>query len=70
MTNTLNSSAAGLTWTKSSYSAGQSDCLEVAHGTANVLPVRDSKRPTSPALTITYTAWTAFITGVKTTELA
>lgn len=70
MTYILNSTAADLTWTKSSYSGGQSDCLEVAHGTANVLPVRDSKRPTGPALTIRHAAWTAFITGVKTTELA
>lgn len=70
MTNTSNSSAAGLAWTKSSYSGGQGNCLEVAHGTAKVLPIRDSKRPNGPALTIPHTAWTAFITGVKTTELA
>ncbi|EST26143.1 DUF397 domain-containing protein [Streptomyces niveus] len=59
-----------LTWTKSSYSGGNNDCLEVAHGTADALPVRDSKRPTGPTLTIPHTAWTTFITSVKTTELA
>lgn len=59
----------GLTWTKSSHSGGNNDCLEVAHGTPNTLPVRDSKRPTGPTLTIPHTAWTAFITGVKTTQL-
>ncbi|MGW6507051.1 DUF397 domain-containing protein [Streptomyces niveus] len=59
-----------LTWTKSSYSGGNNDCLEVAHGTATALPVRDSKHPTGPTLTIPHTAWTTFITSVKTTELA
>ncbi|MGW6507050.1 DUF397 domain-containing protein [Streptomyces niveus] len=60
----------GLTWTKSSYSGGNNNCLEVAHGTATALPVRDSKHPTGPTLTIPHSAWTAFITSVKTAELA
>ncbi|MGW6310573.1 DUF397 domain-containing protein [Streptomyces niveus] len=70
MTDIPNASTAGLTWTKSSYSGGQSDCLEVSHGTATALPVRDSKHPTGPTLTIPHSAWTAFITSVKTAELA
>ncbi|WP_405614978.1 DUF397 domain-containing protein [Streptomyces sp. NBC_01511] len=69
MTNDSNSSAAGLAWTKSSYSGGQSDCVEVAHGTRHALPVRDSKRPTGPVLTIPGAAWTAFVTSVKSDEL-
>ncbi|MFJ2648209.1 DUF397 domain-containing protein [Streptomyces sp. NPDC087420] len=57
-------------WTKSSYSGGNSDCVEVAHGLLNTMPVRDSKRPTGPALAVPAPAWTAFITGLKTGDLA
>ncbi|MFE9295991.1 DUF397 domain-containing protein [Streptomyces niveus] len=65
-----NASPTDLTWAKSSYSGGNNNCLEVAHGTADALPVRDSKRPTGPVLTIPNPVWTTFITSVKTTELA
>ncbi|MFF4697821.1 DUF397 domain-containing protein [Streptomyces chattanoogensis] len=57
-------------WTKSSYSGGSNgDCLEVARGRANV-PVRDSKRPTGPALLFPYDSWSAFLSAVKRGELS
>lgn len=58
----------GAAWRKSSYSHQAGDCLEVADGVPNLLPVRDSKRP-SPTLLHTPTAWTPFLTAVKSGEL-
>ncbi|MFF8743151.1 DUF397 domain-containing protein [Streptomyces californicus] len=40
------------------------DCVQVADGFPGVVPVRDSKNPTGPSLTLTADAWAAFITGV------
>ncbi|KPC63710.1 DUF397 domain-containing protein [Streptomyces chattanoogensis] len=55
-------------WYKSSYSSGtQDECLEVARGHISV-PVRDSKRPTGPALVFPYESWSAFISTVKRGE--
>ncbi|MCX4485181.1 MULTISPECIES: DUF397 domain-containing protein [Streptomyces] len=36
----------------------------MADGFPGVVPVRDSKNPTGPALVLTGGAWTAFIAGV------
>ncbi len=48
-------------WTKSSYSTDEGpDCVEVAATPANIL-VRDSKTPHDPRLTLTPTAWAAFL---------
>lgn len=56
-------------WRKSSYSGGgNGDCLEVSDGHA-VVPVRDSKRPDSPALTFPTGSWSSFVAGVKAGEL-
>ncbi|MFF9017982.1 DUF397 domain-containing protein [Streptomyces sp. NPDC014870] len=55
-----------VTWRKSSYSnddGGQ--CLEVADALPHLVPVRDSKNPTGPALLIAAPAWGAFVDGVK-----
>ncbi|MCN9239370.1 DUF397 domain-containing protein [Streptomyces sp. RY43-2] len=52
-------------WYKSSYSGGsQGDCLEVARGHA-VVPVRDSKATTGPAVVFSAHGWTSFVTAVK-----
>ncbi|MFE7890705.1 DUF397 domain-containing protein [Streptomyces sp. NPDC057412] len=52
-------------WRKSSHSGGDSgDCLEVADTAPTSVPVRDSKRPTGPALVFSASAWTAFVGGV------
>ncbi|MDH6517267.1 hypothetical protein M2163_005751 [Streptomyces sp. SAI-135] len=52
-----------LTWFKSSYSDGEGgQCLEVAV-TPDTIHLRDSKRtdPTAPHLTLSPTAWSAFV---------
>ncbi|MFV2020527.1 DUF397 domain-containing protein [Micromonospora sp. LOL_023] len=59
----------GATWRKSSRSNSAGDCVEVAEGLAGVIGVRDSKDPTGPALTISPTNWSAFITATKTGTL-
>jgi hypothetical protein len=41
---------ATFTWKKSTYSANNGDCVEVAH-LADRLAARDSKNPTGPTLT-------------------
>ncbi|WP_406160331.1 DUF397 domain-containing protein [Streptomyces sp. NBC_01005] len=54
------------TWRKSSHSNGDGgNCLEVADGHQDLVPVRDSKRPEGPALVIPASAWTPFIEAVK-----
>ncbi|MHB9860012.1 DUF397 domain-containing protein [Streptomyces sp. YIM S03343] len=54
-------------WRTSSYSNSQGgECVEVADiRPAPLVPIRDSKRPDAPALIITPSAWTAFITHLK-----
>ncbi|MGW7429142.1 DUF397 domain-containing protein [Streptomyces sp. NPDC054861] len=50
-----------ITWTKSSYSGSQGgDCVEVAT-CPHTVHVRDSKDTTRPALTLTPSAWSAFL---------
>lgn len=52
-------------WRKSSYSGpSNGDCVEVADGYP-VVPVRDSKDPSGPALVFPATAWSAFVHGLK-----
>ncbi|MEU4263907.1 DUF397 domain-containing protein [Streptomyces argenteolus] len=49
-------------WRKSSYSNGTGgDCVEVADGLAGIVPVRDSKVPHGPVLTVAAPAWTSFV---------
>ncbi|MEW2611624.1 DUF397 domain-containing protein [Streptomyces sp. NPDC047880] len=53
-------------WRKSTYSNGDGgDCLEVCDAHTAVVPVRDSKAPHGPVLTITAPAWTSFVTSLK-----
>lgn len=71
MTIIPNSSAAGFTWTKSTYSGNQGDCVEVAHGAiASAMPVRDSKRPAGPALVLRDTTWGVFVDALKRGDVA
>jgi hypothetical protein len=66
MTKIPNASATGFDWTKSSYSGGNNNCIEVAHGAVPAaLPVRDSKAPAGPAVVFGDTAWGGFVTAVK-----
>ncbi|KIF75645.1 hypothetical protein QR77_20555 [Streptomyces sp. 150FB] len=57
-------------WVKSSYSGnGGGSCVEWAPSnipTTGTVPVRDSKNPTHPGLTLAATAWTAFVTYAAT----
>ncbi|MFD7746267.1 DUF397 domain-containing protein [Streptomyces sp. NPDC059698] len=56
-------------WVKSSYSGNGGACVEWAPRTASLtgtVPVRDSKNPNGPTLTVATAAFTSFVTGVKT----
>ncbi|GLW51142.1 toxin [Streptomyces sp. NBRC 14336] len=60
--------ASPLTWTKSSHSGNDGpDCVEVALSrTPTATPtihIRDSKHQDGPHLTVTPTAWTAFLSS-------
>ncbi|MQY18801.1 DUF397 domain-containing protein [Nocardia macrotermitis] len=50
----------GAAWFKSSRSASQDTCVEVAHLANSMVGVRDSTNPTGPALVFPPTAWDAF----------
>ncbi|MFC4588308.1 DUF397 domain-containing protein [Sphaerisporangium corydalis] len=52
-------------WRKSTYSADQDNCVEVASNLPGVFAVRDSKNPTGPALLFTSAEWTGFLRGVQ-----
>ncbi|MFD9812875.1 DUF397 domain-containing protein [Streptomyces sp. NPDC059080] len=60
-----------LTWFKSSYSGNGGECIEVAANlvtSRGIVPVRDSKDPHGPALTVPTAAFASFVAGVKTGE--
>ncbi|MBA0053196.1 DUF397 domain-containing protein [Streptomyces sp. AJS327] len=55
-----------VTWQKSSYSGPNGgDCLEVGHGLAGAVPVRDSKTPQGSALVFEPSAWGTFVATVR-----
>ncbi|MFJ4617488.1 DUF397 domain-containing protein [Streptomyces sp. NPDC088812] len=57
----------GAAWRKSSYSNQEGgDCLEVADGFPDAVPVRDSKAPKGPALFFAHGSWSSFIGDLKT----
>ena len=53
-----------LIWTKSTHSAADGDCVEVACIPIGVA-VRDSKDPRGPVLQFNTEAWRSFIDGVR-----
>jgi hypothetical protein len=55
-------------WTKSSLSAYNGNCVEVAGLTDERIRVRDSKHPRDAVLTFTPAEWDAFIGGVRNGE--
>ncbi|CAM5244511.1 DUF397 domain-containing protein [Streptomyces fumanus] len=60
MTNTL------VTWRKSSYSdGGDNNCVEVAVGCPDLVPVRDSKVGGEVVVVFGAGAWGAFLEGVR-----
>lgn len=54
-----------LHWRKSSYSAENGNCVEIADLPGGGVTVRDSKDPDGPALAFTPREWDAFVRGVK-----
>ncbi|MEV0642284.1 DUF397 domain-containing protein [Streptomyces sp. NPDC050619] len=53
-------------WRKSSYSdGGGTNCVEVANGYADLIPVRDSKVPAVRPLLFSAASWSVFVDGVK-----
>lgn len=56
-------------WRKSSYSAGgDNDCVEVADGYTGLIPVRDSKTPSSRPLIFGWSPWGSFVEAVKSSS--
>ena len=49
------------TWRSSTYSGGNNECVELAHGIPASAPVRDSKNPTGPVIAFSRDAWRAFL---------
>ncbi|MFG2488773.1 DUF397 domain-containing protein [Streptomyces virginiae] len=53
-------------WHKSSYSGGDGgNCLEVADGHPDLVPVRDSKQPEGPHVVFHAQAWATFVGSVR-----
>ncbi|MFF2660648.1 DUF397 domain-containing protein [Kitasatospora sp. NPDC058032] len=55
-------------WRKSSYSAQQGQCVEVASSMQGLVPVRDSKDPQGPALVFPAESFAAFVDAVRAGE--
>ncbi|GHH94932.1 DUF397 domain-containing protein [Streptomyces capillispiralis] len=49
-------------WRSSTYSGGNNECLELAHGVPSFAPVRDSKAPEGAVILFGHEAWKAFVT--------
>ncbi len=63
----MDTSPRNIQWRKSSYSGSTGgDCVEVADGCpTGAVPVRDSKVPTGPIVTVNGRAWQAFVDGLR-----
>lgn len=57
----------GATWRTSSYSGSNGgECVEVANAClTGAVPIRDSKAPSGPVLTVGAAAWQAFVDGLR-----
>ncbi|RCG29422.1 DUF397 domain-containing protein [Sphaerisporangium album] len=65
----LNEELAVARWAKSSFSGGSGgNCVEVAPLAGGRIGIRDSKRPTGPALVFTPGEWADFANGIKAGE--
>ncbi|OMI88656.1 DUF397 domain-containing protein [Streptomyces sp. M1013] len=54
-------------WRKSSYSGSTGgECVEVGeNGPVGAVPVRDSKNPAGPVVTVGANAWQSFVDGLR-----
>jgi hypothetical protein len=59
-----------IAWFKSSYSGHGGQCVEVAANLPAAVPVRDSKDPEGPSLTLTPAGFAAFVAGVKSGDFS
>ena len=57
-----------ISWKRSSYSAANGNCVEVARLSSGYIGVRDSKNAALPALGFTPAGWRAFITQTKSSH--
>ena len=57
--------ATGMSWRKSSYSGSTNNCVEIADGFVDAVPVRDSKDPDGPHLEFSGEAWSSFVNALK-----
>ncbi|WP_329580250.1 DUF397 domain-containing protein [Kitasatospora sp. NBC_01250] len=55
-------------WIKSRHSGNGGNCIEVAPNFPGLVPVRDSKNPTGPALAFPTTSFAAFLARIKDGE--
>ncbi|MFD7067741.1 DUF397 domain-containing protein [Streptomyces sp. NPDC059913] len=58
-------------WFKSSYSENGGQCIEVAANliaSYGLVPVRDSKSPSGPVLSVPAASFASFVAGVKAGE--
>ncbi|MEV7783019.1 DUF397 domain-containing protein [Kitasatospora sp. NPDC088351] len=62
------SDLSGASWFKSSHSGNGGSCVEVAPDYPGLVPVRDSKDPSGPALVFLADAFAAFVASVKLGE--
>jgi hypothetical protein len=69
-THVTDASALGLAWRKSSYSGAQSNCVEATTIQPQAIALRDSKRPTGPALVFGSGAIRTFLHGIRHGHLA
>ncbi|MFF3088374.1 DUF397 domain-containing protein [Streptomyces nojiriensis] len=66
MTSTLDYDLSAATWRKSTYSDGSGgNCLEVADGLPDLVPVRDSKQPEGPHVVFHAQAWARFVGSLR-----
>ena len=54
---------------KSSLSGSGNDCVEVATNLPSIVAIRDSKDPSSPALTFSPATWNNFLTSIRNGEI-
>lgn len=66
----MNDELSRMNWFKSSYSEGNSQCVEVAWLDGGKASVRDSKNPTGPALVFAPGEWDAFTADLRDGRLA